>query len=210
MGELTEKNFGLVIAYLLPGFVTLWGLSRFSPTVQTWLTSSQSTAPSFGGFLYVTLGSLALGLTVSAVRWMLIDTLHHTTGLQPPAWEFALLDDRLHGFLALVENHYRYYQFYSNMLIAAAFAFAAYAVGNSLAICPPTGVSFAFFALEIVLLAGSRDALRKYYRRAERLLSNLQLQERSVSHDKRVSSQERDDSEASGEKARTDAEETKC
>ena len=64
MGDLTEKNFGLVIAYLLPGFVTLWGLSHFSPTIQTWLTSSQSGAPSVSGFLYVTLVSLALGLTV--------------------------------------------------------------------------------------------------------------------------------------------------
>ena len=38
----------------------------------------------------MTLGSLALGLTVSAVRWMLVDTLHHATGVHPPAWEFAL------------------------------------------------------------------------------------------------------------------------
>lgn len=187
MGELTEKNFGLVIAYLLPGFVTLWGLSHFSPTIQAWLTSSQSGAPSMGGFLYVTLGSLALGLTVSAVRWMLIDTLHHATGVRPPAWEFAHLDDRLQGFLALVENHYRYYQFYANMLVAASLAFAGYSAANRIAAWRPSKFTITFIILEVVLLAGSRDALRKYYSRAERLLGTLDLQKRSTSHDERVS-----------------------
>ncbi len=172
MGELTEKNFGLVIAYLLPGFVTLWGLSHFSPTIQTWLTSSQSGAPSMGGFLYVTLGSLALGLTVSAMRWMLVDTLHHATGVQPSTWEFANLDDRLQGFVTLVEYHYRYYQFYANMLVAAALAFASYATATHLALWPPAKTVVTFIALEVVLFAGSRDTLRKYYRRAERLLGN--------------------------------------
>jgi hypothetical protein len=40
MTEMSQKNFGLLIAYLLPGFVVLWGISFFSPTVQSWLTGS--------------------------------------------------------------------------------------------------------------------------------------------------------------------------
>jgi len=199
MGELTEKNFGLVIAYLLPGFVTLWGLSHFSPTIQTWLTSSQSGAPSMGGFLYVTLGSLALGLTVSAVRWMLIDTLHHATGVEPSTWEFANLDDRLQGFVTLVEFHYRYYQFYANMFVAAALAFTAYVISTNLALCPPSKTILTFIALEVVLFAGSRDTLRKYYRRAERLLGNLELQERSSGHDQWLSPSEADNSQEGSE-----------
>ena len=43
----------------------------------------------------------------------------------PPVWKFTNLEDKLQGYLALIENHYRYYQFYSNMLIAVAFSFAA-------------------------------------------------------------------------------------
>ncbi len=68
MSELSEKNFGLLIAYVLPGFVTLWGISHFSPTVESWIASSQHGAPTVGGFLYVTLASLAAGLTVSEAR----------------------------------------------------------------------------------------------------------------------------------------------
>ena len=75
--------------------------------------------------MYVTLASLGAGLTVSAIRWALLDSLHHATGIEPPQWDFACLDERLQGFLALVENHYRYYQFYGNMFIAVAIAYRA-------------------------------------------------------------------------------------
>ena len=113
MSELSHKNFGLLIAYVLPGFAAVWGISQFSPTVESWIATSGQGGPTIAGFLYVTLASLAAGLTVSAVRWVIIDRFHHATGLKPPCLEFANLDDRLQGFLALVENHYRYYQFYA-------------------------------------------------------------------------------------------------
>jgi hypothetical protein len=54
---------------LLPGFVTVWGVSYFSPTVESWIAASQPGAPSVAGFMYVTLASLGAGLTVSGIRW---------------------------------------------------------------------------------------------------------------------------------------------
>ena len=45
MSTLSNQNFGLVIAYLLPGFVALWGMIDFSPTVASWITTSQHDAP---------------------------------------------------------------------------------------------------------------------------------------------------------------------
>src|SRR5688500_13556261 len=83
------------------------------------------TAPSVGGFLYVTLASTAAGLLVSAVRWSVVDRLYHRTGISEPHWEFAQLSDRLPAFLAVVDNHYRYYQFYANMLVALTFTYIA-------------------------------------------------------------------------------------
>ena len=59
MSSLSSQNFGPVIAYILPGFVTLWGVSYFSPTVDGWIAASQQGAPTVAGFLYVTLASLA-------------------------------------------------------------------------------------------------------------------------------------------------------
>ena len=187
MSELSHKNFGLLIAYVLPGFVALWGISQFSPTVESWIATSGQGAPTIAGFLYVTLASLAAGLTVSAVRWVIIDRLHHATGLKPPRWEFANLDDRLQGFLALVENHYRYYQFYANSLVAGAMAYAAHFSRHSINLCQPSWPTFGFILLELVLLAGSRDSLRKYYSRVERLLETPEAPERSLDHDQRFS-----------------------
>lgn len=172
MSTLSSQNFGLVIAYLLPGFVALWGVSYFSPTVAGWVAASQQGAPSVAGFMYVTLASLAAGVTVSAVRWAIIDHLHHATGVVPPAWKFTNLEGKLQGYLTLIENHYRYYQFYSNMFVAAAFSFSARWVCDGQSIRGQLWPAVGFLILESVLLAGSRDTLRKYYTRTQQLLSS--------------------------------------
>ena len=171
MGELSDKNFGIIIAYVLPGFVALWGVSYSSATVESWIRAPQQGSPTVAGFCYVTLASLAAGLTVSAVRWALVDSLHHATGIVPPAWKFAKLDDRLQGFLILVENHYRYYQFYANMFVAVAFTFAARQVADGNSLWSQGWLAVGFLALEAVLCAGSRDTLRKYYSRTQQLLN---------------------------------------
>lgn len=172
MNTVTNQNFGLVIAYLLPGFVALWGVSYFSPTVEGWIAASQKDAPTVAGFMYVTLASLAAGVTVSAVRWAMIDQLHHATGVVPPTWNFANLEGKLQGYLALIENHYRYYQFYSNMAVAAAFSFSARCLDGGEALRRLLWPAVGFLVLESVLLAGSRDTLRKYYTRTQQLLSS--------------------------------------
>lgn len=172
MSSLSNQNFGLVIAYLLPGFVALWGISCFSPTVDTWISASQQNAPTVAGFMYVTLASLAAGVTVSAMRWAIIDQLHHATGIQPPAWKFTNLEGKLQGYVTLIENHYRYYQFYSNMLVAAAFSVVMKGISSGLRPSFNVWTTVAFLLLELVLFAGSRDTLRKYYSRTQQLLSS--------------------------------------
>ncbi|MGI6414769.1 MAG: hypothetical protein ACOX1P_03800 [Thermoguttaceae bacterium] len=169
------QNFGLVVAYLLPGFVALWGVSCFSPTVRTWIMASHPKDPTVAGFMYVTLASLGAGMTVSAVRWALIDQIHHATGIKPPVWRFANLEGNLRAYQTLVEYHYRYYQFYSNMFTAAAFTYVAKIVSSGSV--PPfsSATRAAFLALEAVLFIGSRDALRRYYTRTRQLLNSRHL-----------------------------------
>jgi hypothetical protein len=77
------------------------------------------------GFLYVTLASVRAGMTVSTVRWATVDPLHALTGIRRPLRNDARLQDRLAAFEAPVENHYRYYQFYANMLVALLLVVAA-------------------------------------------------------------------------------------
>jgi hypothetical protein len=159
MSTLSNRNFGLIIAYLLPGFVAVWGVSYFSPTVESWIAASQEGAPSVAGFMYVTLASLGAGLTVSGVRWAIVDSIHHLTGLRRPAWRFVKLDDKLQGFLLLNESHYRYYQCFSNLFIAAGFTYAAWLISSGKGLGGAGWANLHFVLLEAVLFANSRDTL---------------------------------------------------
>ena len=123
MNVLTDSSFGLTIAYLLPGFTSLWGLAVLSPTIRSWLGTPSSDAPSLGGFLYVTVASLTAGLILSTLRWLILDWLHTSTGLKPPRRDFSRLQEQGAAFSILVADLYRYYQFYGNMMFAVAFTY---------------------------------------------------------------------------------------
>jgi hypothetical protein len=171
MKDVSDKNFGVIIAFLLPGFLFLWGLSYSSTDIATWLARSTADhAPTVGGFLYATLASLAIGLLISAVRWLVIDHIHEWTGVPYPDLNFTNLKDkdRYAAFVGAVENHFRYYQYYSNTLISAICAFICYLCtkGN-----PSLKIWVATIAITIALFLGSRDALKKYYDRAKAILS---------------------------------------
>lgn len=175
MNQVTDRNFGFLIAYLLPGFVGLATISNYSAIIQAWLGNSTAQSPTVGGFLYVTLGSVALGLTISAIRWLILDSLHHRTGIHEPQWNFAALQANLPAFDAAVQNHYRYYQFYGNMLVALLLGIAAHrSFGAALAVDASVLV-IAFPLIVIVLFAASRDALRKYYARSSALLNSQHI-----------------------------------
>lgn len=169
MGDLGAKNFGLLIAFILPGFLLLLGISEVSPAARVWLDVPASCAPTIGGFFYAALASLLLGVTISGVRWLLLDPLFHLSGLTPPEWDFSRLQQKLPEFLALVDAHYRFFQFYSNLAVALPAAFALkMASGTAGGSTLPLWALL--LALECVLLAAARDCLKKYYRRGSDLL----------------------------------------
>ena len=171
MRDVTRDNFGLLIAYVLPGFVALWGVSFFSETVRQWLGTSADNSPTIGGFLYVTVASVATGMLVSTVRWMTIDRIHHLTGIPAPGWDFARLGDRLSAFELFVSGHYQFYQFHANMAVSVAFTFCVYAFAAPIRGLQGVAVVASFFFVEIILWFGSRDTLRKYYHRTSALLN---------------------------------------
>lgn len=167
MHESIERNFGLTIAYVLPGFVCLWGASALSPLLTHWLAVDPTTNPSIANFLYTLLASLASGLTVSAVRWAAVDTLHHHTGVPFPDPDFSKLQDHLDAFKLSIELYYRYYQFYANMFIAIALAAGCRVTAG---LWPSARASLVVIALEFVLLLASRDSLSRYYTRIAQTL----------------------------------------
>jgi hypothetical protein len=170
MQSVSNDTFGPLIAYLVPGATVLIGVSPFSPTLEQWFATAPSVSPTLGGFLYISILSLAVGMAVSAFRWLLIDTLHGLTGLPPPALDFAKLERNVEAFTLLIELHYRHYQFYANMLIATALTYGCYRARLG-------GLSVGWIDLGLLVLEGaffvtSRDNLRKYYSRSQQLLSS--------------------------------------
>ena len=176
MKDLNEDSFGLLIAFLLPGFILLWGLSFTSPAVADWLaTYSAEHGVTVGGFLYSTLASLTLGLLISAVRWLVIDTVLRWLGIHGKGLNYGKLSDEhvLAAYQAIVANHYRYYQSYSNSLIALAGAFAAYVYDKTAVKHEAVAwyVYAAFILLVIVLFLASRDTLKKMYDKMKPLMT---------------------------------------
>ncbi|NLF73617.1 MAG: hypothetical protein GX575_31650 [Candidatus Anammoximicrobium sp.] len=171
MESVTNANFGPLIAYLVPGATVLVGFSQFSPVLRSWFGASPADTPTIGGFLYLTVASIAVGMTVSAIRWAFVDTLHSYTGLPLPALNFSRLGKNVAAYGLLIEIHYRHYQFYSNEFVATAIAYACYRVKLG-GFWPLGWLDLAFIVLEVIFFATSRDTLHKYYSRSQQLLAS--------------------------------------
>src|SRR5882672_4245101 len=103
MQSISNDTFGPLIAYLVPGATALAGLSRFSPTLRTWFATAPADLPTIGGFLYLTIAALTAGMTVSAIRWAVVDTLHSRTGLAMPSMDFSKLGQNVEAYSLLIE-----------------------------------------------------------------------------------------------------------
>jgi hypothetical protein len=162
--EVSDTTFGLFIAYVLPGLTVLYGSTLLGSGLGGWASLGDTPEPSVGQLLLILVQALAVGLTVSTVRWLVLDTLHHKTGVQPTNWDFAALEDGVAAFELLIHIHYRYYKFHANMVTALVLSYAAggYALGWR---------GIAYGGLIVLFFLGSRDSLRKYYTRSSQLLS---------------------------------------
>jgi hypothetical protein len=167
-----NKQFGVLIAYVLPGFFVLVGLTPLFPAVGRLLEPVPSGDLGLGPPLYAVLGATALGLVLSCLRWVLIDTIHHRTGVRRPVWNDGQLDQVLGGFDYVVQNHFRYYEFSANSMLALVLVYGLNRFAGTLSFSGP-GTDLGMLTLAAVLFAASRDALAKYYTRTARLVGQV-------------------------------------
>jgi len=166
--EALHRSFGYVIAYILPGLVALYGCRDFQSDWAVFQPATCGGELPLSAWILLLLGALGVGLVVSALRWLTIDTVHQATGLAAPRVDFGRLHDNLDVFLVAVEHNYRYYQFYSNLAISLVFVAAVHLFAST---TPGTWKSIAaILAVLLLLLAASRDCLRRYYDRLSQLL----------------------------------------
>ncbi len=167
MFDSLNRNFGLLIAFVLPGFVFILGHQYLDdPGVLEWPVREDK-LDQFGSLLLVLLASTAVGIVLSAIRWLVLDNLHHVTGIPAPLLDFHKLEQKQASFMLVVENNYRYYLFYGNTLIALLL------LGWS-AVTSPESLSLAgvirWSALCAVLYFASRDSLQRYYMRSRLIM----------------------------------------
>jgi hypothetical protein len=153
---------------LLPGFLLLWFVAlsdNDKSEIGPWLKSFSD--PS------VILASLALGLIISAVRWAMVDHLlgwcFRLCGKPLPEIDFSKLrdPDKFAAFQGVNENHYRYYQYYSNTLVAIVVGGLIYLIQAKES--PSPLVTLIVVALILILFAASADCLFKYHERASKV-----------------------------------------
>jgi hypothetical protein len=167
----SSRQFGLIIAYVLPGFIALVGLSPVFPGVAQWLRPVSAGQFDFGlgPPLYAILAAMALGLVLDSFRWISIDQVHHWMGVRRPTWEDGQLERVLGAFDYLVQNHYRFYAFNANTLIAVLTTYGLNRVLGTLPLLGPS-TDVATVLLLVVLFLASRSALANYFARTSRLI----------------------------------------
>jgi len=169
IGEITSQTFGHIIAFMIPGFILIWALSLFSPTLASWLGSAEAAA-TVGGFFFATVASVVAGLFVSALRVTCLDSIHHHTGVPLPKFDYSKLQANKDAFLIVIEQLYRYYQFHANTFIAVILAYIVRLIsikrwpwGEPLLAIPVLG-------FELVLFVASRQSLSRSYLRLGQVL----------------------------------------
>jgi hypothetical protein len=165
-------QFGLILAYLVPGFIGLAGVAPLVPAVARWLTLTTPGSLDLGPTFYAVLAATAVGMILSCFRWLLIDRLHQSTGLKRPVWNDESLHGKLGSFDYLVQNHFRYYEFCGNTLLALLWAYGVNRILGTSRIFG-VGTDLAVLVVLLVLFVASRDALTKYYARTALLLGDI-------------------------------------
>ncbi len=114
------------MAYLLPGIVGLYSLTfwfaRLRPISTTFLTADSNV----GRFLLVVMASLAVGLLVNFLRWLLFEGWR-SDGLRSK--DFAKLGSNpamLEAFRARIDENFRHHQFGGGMNIVLLSLYAGW------------------------------------------------------------------------------------
>jgi hypothetical protein len=135
-------DFGLLIAYFVPGIITLLGLASIFKDVSGLMSQYRSGKATAGFLLIVSSLAVVIGMAVSVLRastidksfewnlseWSLPRGQEHYRSLQPADPDYAQLSEpgKLDAFREVEENDKRPYQFYGNTLLAVIILIAGW------------------------------------------------------------------------------------
>ena len=173
--DLTSTSFGYIIGFLLPGIVSLYGFGLWYNQVPALLGPTANPESTLGPSLVFLLVSLAAGLLISAIRWVLYERLICRKKCFP-ADHFQKLKspDKLSLFKAVVDEHYRYHQFFAGMSIGLIPAFGGWLRLHHSPYWKFGLVLAAIAVLEALLVFTGMDSYCKYIDRGAAVIKDSQ------------------------------------
>jgi hypothetical protein len=166
-----SKGFGLIIAFLQPGLVGLYALSYVEPAIREWFGLASTQNASVGGFLFVVVASVGMGVFLSGLRWLVLDWAF----ADPPAVDSRrrAIDPQTEAIYEDIRSqHYRYYQFYANMLCAIVLLYVAW-FATTAPSWPVARLRFGVLVVAcVILFLSARDAVTKYDQKVLHLLAD--------------------------------------
>ena len=176
--DLTSTSFGYLIAFLLPGLLGLYALTYWSSTAAQLIDPALKAEANVGPSVILLFIALGVGLLVSALRFFLFEKLLCRKHVFPDKMFEKLSEgqgQKLTSFKAVVDEHYRYHQFYGGCAVAVLILYtgwlrhAIHDIGPRFLL-----VSAAFGLFEWLTVVTGMDAFIRYVKRGTTI---VQMQE---------------------------------
>jgi hypothetical protein len=118
--DFTITTFGLLIAYFLPGMVALYGLGFWFHQIAETFKIFRTSNSSLGLFLMVLMGSLTIGLVLTPIRALLYEEIiWRGLKINTNSLSKVRQSGRLESLRTIIDEQYRYHQFWGNLSLAA-------------------------------------------------------------------------------------------
>lgn len=131
MKDLTVTSFGLVIAYLLPGLIGLYGLSFWSKALSNMFSTFLTTESNVGLFLILVLASLAIGLFVNGLRWLNFEMFFFKKYRTQATFHKTLSGERkLSAYRVVIDETYRYHQWWGGAMFVIPIGYIGWLLGT--------------------------------------------------------------------------------
>ena len=172
MTDIGSTTIGYVLAYLLPGLVTAVGFGLASPQIGRIFELSIRQQNLVLGLMGA-LGALTAGVFVSLFRELIFVELISRESRLTAKEHASLADDEqtFRAYRALIDELYRYHQFWGGMALSLPILFGAlvWRAMESDAVSPVLLVA-GFVVLEVAAVWAALTSYRRYLERARLIL----------------------------------------
>lgn len=151
--NITTRSFGLIIAYLLPGFVCVLAISYWWVSLRELIENFLKSKSDVGSFLFALLLCLLLGLLMNAIRWVVYEKCFLRRHELPSGYFVKMSQsDRLLAVHTAIDENFRYHQFYGNLSLVIPVLYIELLLSSFTAISPLSVSSCRFCVISVATI----------------------------------------------------------